>query len=152
MNFGGFTMKKWLWLLLGLSPFLYGFLMLLGVYYVFPAGTLTLTMPLCGLLFFVIWGIQANLCKKTLGKTNKAIILMHIPAGAVLLILLVEDVILKTYWTGALATVLHCFFFPAAPIMMFIGLGSSSFITYCITALMMVCCAYMGCNMIRKKV
>ncbi len=145
-------MKKWLWLILGLSPFLYGFLMLLGAFFVFPAGTLTLTLPLCSLLFFIIWGYQANLCKKTVGKTGKAIALMHIPAAAVLLILFVEDVILNTYWTGTLASVLHCFYFPAAPIMMFIGLGSSDIVAYCVTALMMACCAYMGCSMIRKKV
>ena len=145
-------MKKWLWLLLGLSPFLYGYLMLLGVSYVFPTGTLLITLPLCSLLFFIIWGMQANLCKKAISKTGRALALMHIPAAAVLLILLVEDVILNTYWTGTLATVLHCFFFPAAPIMMFIGLGSSDFVSYCVTALMMVCCAYMGCSMISKKV
>ena len=144
-------MKKWLWLILGLSPFLYGYLMLLGISYVFPTGTLLITLPLCSLLFFIIWGIQANLCKKVLGKTTKAIILMHIPAAAVLLTLLVENVILKTYWEGSLGTILHCFYFPASPIMMFLGLNTSSFITYCITALMMICSAYMGCNMIRKK-
>ena len=145
-------MKKWLWLPLSLTPFLYGFLITLGVVYVFPSGTLTMTLPLCSLLYFIIWGIQANLCKKALKSTKKAIGFMHIPALIVLLILLLESVILKTYWTGFAPNLLHYFYLPATPIMMLIGFGSNDFVAYCVSALMMVCSAYMGCAMPRKKV
>lgn len=142
-------MKKALLLLTGLLPFLAGYVQNYCMLVIF--FTMALPYGMIGFMSGAVWLLLGILLYPLANSAKQAAILTNLPAFAVLLLLLFQELALHQYLPNPIGLATQLFYLP------FVGIArkltSFSFsmsVTYIVAFLLMYGTFYLGC-MLRKK-
>lgn len=141
--------KTWL-ILIGLLPFLVGYIqdhLMLTAFY-----TLRVPYGLISFLYLGLWCLLGFLVYPVLSSVKQAVVLTHIPAFAVLLLVLFQEIVLGHYWLNPIGSVTQMFYLPLISLVARITFFSPSIpMIYIIAFLLMYGTFYFGCRLRRKS-
>ena len=145
--------KAALLLLVGLSPFLLGWLFSVGMTTIFVAVGSAWLYFLLGLLMLMLWAVAAGTLRFRGFKGSGAltVLLLNLPAAVVLALLGVQELALRAYWTNAAGLWTQLFDLPVLRV----GVVAASwtgqmFGAYAAAFLLMVLVSWMGCRAKRQ--
>lgn len=145
-------MKKIFIIITGFSPLLIGYGLHLFITYSTNAKP-GIALDLFCILFFLYWGLMGfAFCKFTDSKLNTSI-LCNFPAFIVLLLILVQELINKRYWTNLWGFITQIFYLPTLRISFAVKPNFLYYMwqSYIISFLLMMAASYIGCS-IRAKI
>jgi|SRR5699024_8945331 len=113
---GGVVIKKKILFLIGLTPFLLGFLMNI---WVMLDGVLP--FKLIGILFLVFWATIGFISYKFEKALLKSAVIVHSPAFLMLLFMMYQEIILGQFWMNIFGSATQFFYLPLMNISVAIG-------------------------------
>lgn len=135
--------------LLGAIPYLLGYAM---NWYILEHPD---TLPPFGriaALFLLFWGLLAFLCNRKGAQTKQVVRFLNLFAALNLMLLGVQELILRAYWSNWIGLVTQFFYFPVLNLRFTLTVRFSSvFVAYIVCFILMAAVSYVGCR-IREKV
>lgn len=146
-------MKRVIVLLFGCVPFLIGGLLHWGITTVLP--NVGFPYLVFGILFLALWSLAAYALCKNVKKPLETLILFNLPAFIVLVLIIVQEVILGSYWSNFIGMMVQVFYLPVINIVSRLVVLVLRKITmtpiYSISFVMMAGVASLGCWLSRKN-
>ena len=146
-------MKKMILFLLGLIPFVFGFLM---NSWLMQNQNIVLASKLIGIIFLIFWILVGFITFKLEKTPLKSAIIINLPAFLILLLIIYQEIILAQYWSNIFGLATQFYYLPLINISSFLisiflpltsfGIWSESLIAF----LLMFASYYLGCYL--KKV
>jgi hypothetical protein len=138
-------MKKLVTLIAGFSPLPIGY----GINYLCINNIMwtKLTLDLISFIFFLCWGLLGFvLCKFVKTKTN-ALIICNLPAFIVLILILIQELIHKKYWSNDWGVATQFFYLPTIKISSYVTPDFMYYMwqTYIVSFTLMIIVFYLGC-------
>lgn len=142
-------MKKITMIIIGFIPFLIGGI-LNGI--MLKAPTILPPLLLIGILYLLLWGFGANRLRPHSKNTLTLLVCMNAPAGIVLILLGIQEILLGQYFSNAVGLWTQYFYLPLLSIGYQLTFWSTSaFAAYCASFLLMIVTAFIGCRVCSGK-
>lgn len=112
------------------------------------------TLPpyaLIGIVTLLIWAAISFTVKAHVKDTKKLLIGLNLPAFAVLVLLCVQELLLKAYWQNPIGLWTQLYYLPLINISTRLAMWSSHlFVVYCAAFILLLGASFVGCKL-RKK-
>lgn len=138
-------MKKLILFLIGLIPFVSGFLM---NSWLMQNPNSVLPFKLIGSIFLVFWVLVGSITCKFDKTPYHSAVIIHLPALLVLLLIMYQDMILGQFWSNIFGLATQFYYLPLINISSFIvggGLYVQMWTASIVAFFLMYGCYYLGC-------
>lgn len=133
-------MKRFLLLLLGLIPFLFGWLV---NWLVMNVSVRWLNWY--GVILLVIWFFFAYCFSRFAKNTAEVVLFLNFPAAAVLILIGIQELVLHAYWMNLVGRFTQMFYLPLLSIAFRLTTWSHTmFFTYCAAFLLLIAVSLVG--------
>lgn len=142
-------MKKIIMIIIGFIPFIIG-----GIlnYIMLKVPTVLPPLLLIGILFLLLWGFGANRLRFHSKNPLTVMVCMNAPAGIVLILLGIQEILLGQYFSNAVGLWTQYFYLPLLSIGYQLTFWSPSvFAAYCASFLLMIVATFIGCRVRYRK-
>ena len=135
--------------LVGLSPFLLGWLLSRAMMTIFAEMGGAWLYLVLGLAMLMLWAVAAGILgfKGSKGRMALTVLCLNLPAAVVLVLLGVQELALHAYWTNAVGLWTQMFYLPVLRLGAILGGWTGQlFWAYFAAFLLLVLVSWMGCR------